>query len=119
MFAGCRPPVVSRSACKRPASMAAHSISTLAIRDCCIRLMRAGAGAPLVFLHGGGGLGIWLPCMAQLAEKFDVIAPEHPGFGESENPAWLDTGGDLDKFYLGFLDQVHLVGVHVVRSSAR
>ena len=67
--------------------MAAQSISILAIRDCRIRLMRGGSGAPLVFLHGGGGIGIWLPSMARLARKFDVIAPEHPGFGASDTPA--------------------------------
>jgi len=66
--------------------MADHSISTIAIRDCRIRLMRGGAGPPLLFLHGGGGVGIWLPCMAQLAKKFDVIVPEHPGFGASDTP---------------------------------
>jgi pimeloyl-ACP methyl ester carboxylesterase len=97
--------------------MADHSISTIAIRDCRIRLMRGGAGAPLLFLHGGGGLGIWLPCMARFAKKFDVIAPEHPGFGESDTPAWLDTVGDLANFYLDFLDQLDLRGVHLVGSS--
>jgi pimeloyl-ACP methyl ester carboxylesterase len=97
--------------------MAAHSISTLTIRDCRIRLMRGGAGAPLVFLHGGGGIGIWLPAMARLAKKFDVIVPEHPGFGESDMPAWLDTVGDLANFYLDFLDQLDLRGVHLVGSS--
>ena len=97
--------------------MAAHSISTLTIRDCRIRLMRGGAGAPLVFLHGGGGIGIWLPAMARLAKKFDVITPEHPGFGESDMPAWLDTVGDLANFYLDFLDQLDLRGVHLVGSS--
>jgi len=97
--------------------MAAHSISTLTVRDCRIRLMRGGAGAPLVFLHGGGGIGIWLPAMARLAKKFDVIAPEHPGFGESDMPAWLDTVGDLANFYLDFLDQLDLRGVHLVGSS--
>src|SRR5260370_25562712 len=117
IFEECKPAVDSRSACKRPASMVAHSIWSLAIRDCRIRLMRAGAGAPLVFLHGGGGLGIWLPCMAQLAKKFDVIAPEHPGFGESDSPAWLDTVGDLANFYLDFLDQLALCGVHLGGSS--
>src|SRR5258707_3842040 len=79
--------------------------------------MRAGAGAPLVFLHGGGSLGIWLPCMAQLAKKCDVITPEHPGFGESDTPPWLDTIGDLANFYLDFLDQLDLRGVHLVGSS--
>jgi pimeloyl-ACP methyl ester carboxylesterase len=97
--------------------MADHSISTVSIRDCRIRLMRGGAGAPLLFLHGGGGVGIWLPCMAQLAKKFDVIVPEHPGFGASDTPPWLDTVGDLANFYLDFLDQLGLSGVHLVGSS--
>jgi pimeloyl-ACP methyl ester carboxylesterase len=97
--------------------MADHSISTISIRDCRIRLMRGGAGAPLLFLHGGGGVGIWLQCMAQLAKKFDVIVPEHPGFGASDTPPWLDTIGDLANFYLDFLDQLDLSGVHLVGSS--
>jgi pimeloyl-ACP methyl ester carboxylesterase len=79
-----------------------HSISTIGIGDCRIRLMRGGAGAPLVFFHGSGGIGIWLPSMGRLAKKFDVIAPEHPGFGESDTPVWLDTIGDLANFYLDF-----------------
>jgi pimeloyl-ACP methyl ester carboxylesterase len=97
--------------------MADHSISTIAIRDCRIRLMRGGAGPPLLFLHGGGGVGIWLPCMAQLAKKFDVIVPEHPGFGASDTPPWLDTIGDLANFYLDFIDQLDLSDVHLVGSS--
>lgn len=97
--------------------MADHSTSTIAIRDCRIRLMRGGAGPPLLFLHGGGGMGIWLPCMARLAKKFHVIAPEHPGFGASDTPPWLDTVGDLANFYLDFLDQLDLSGVHLIGSS--
>src|SRR5262245_27135174 len=97
--------------------MADHSISTIAIGDCRIRLMRGGAGPPLLFLHGGGGVGIWLPCMAQLAKKFDAIVPEHPGFGASDTPPWLDTISDLANFYLDFLDQLDLSGVHLVGSS--
>ena len=97
--------------------MADHSISTISIRDCRIRLMRGGSGSPLLFLHGGGGMGIWLPCMARLARQFDVIAPEHPGFGDSDTPPWLDTIGDLANFYLDFLDQLDLRGVHLVGSS--
>ena len=97
--------------------MADHSMSTISIRDCRIRLMRGGSGSPLLFLHGGGGMGIWLPCMARLARQFDVIAPEHPGFGESDTPEWLDTISDLANFYLDFLDQLDLRGVHLVGSS--
>jgi pimeloyl-ACP methyl ester carboxylesterase len=97
--------------------MADHADQPIMIRDCRIRLMRGGTGAPLLFLHGGGGIGIWLPCMAQLAKTFDVIAPEHPGFGDSDTPPWLDTIGDLANFYLDFLDQLDLRGVHLVGSS--
>jgi pimeloyl-ACP methyl ester carboxylesterase len=55
--------------------------------------------------------------MGRLAQRFDVIAPEHPGFGESETPAWLDTIHDLAYFYLDFLDQLDLDGVHLVGIS--
>src|SRR5262249_23696505 len=97
--------------------MADHSISTIAIRDCRIRLMRGGAGPPLLFLHGGGGVGIWLPCMAQLAKKFDVIVPQHPGFGASATPPWLATIGDLAHLFLDFTDQLARSGVPPVGSS--
>ena len=97
--------------------MADHSDEMIAIGQCRIRLMRGGCGAPLVFLHGGGGIGIWLPCMARLAKKFDVIVPEHPGFGASDTPDWLDNIGDLANFYLDFLEQLDLRQIHLVGSS--
>ena len=54
--------------------------------------------------------------MAELAEH-DVIVPEHPGFGASDTPDWLDTIHDLAYFYLDFLDQLDLDGVHLVGIS--
>ncbi|MCC6778282.1 MAG: alpha/beta fold hydrolase [Hyphomicrobiales bacterium] len=97
--------------------MADHSVVTMTVRDCRIRMMRGGSGSPMLLLHGGGGMGIWLPCMARLARRFDVIAPEHPGFGESDTPDWLDTISDLANFYLDFLEQLDLRGVHLIGSS--
>jgi pimeloyl-ACP methyl ester carboxylesterase len=97
--------------------MADHSSSTVTIKNCRIRLMRGGSGDPVLFLHGGGGAGSWLPFMARLATKFDVIVPEHPGFGQSETPIWLDTIADLANFYLDFLDDLDLRGVHLVGHS--
>src|SRR5262249_25196008 len=94
-----------------------HSISTLSIRDGRIRLMRGGAGNGMLMLHGAGGAGSWLPFMARLATRFDVIVPEHPGFGESDTPAWLDTIADLANFYLDFLDALDLDGVHLLGHS--
>jgi pimeloyl-ACP methyl ester carboxylesterase len=96
--------------------MADFSTSVLAVRGCRIRLMRAGAGDPLIYLHGASGAA-WLPFLAQLAEKFDVIAPEHPGFGESDTPDWLDNIHDVAYFYLDLLDELKLNGVHLVGNS--
>jgi pimeloyl-ACP methyl ester carboxylesterase len=94
-----------------------HTSSMVTIRDCGIRLMRGGKGSPLLFLHGASGAGTWLPFLSTLATRFDVLAPEHPGFGASETPAWLDTIADLANFYLDLLDQFDLGGVHLVGHS--
>jgi pimeloyl-ACP methyl ester carboxylesterase len=96
--------------------MADFSTSEIAVRGCRIRLMRGGAGAPLVYLHGASGAS-WLPFLQTLAQKFDVIAPEHPGFGESDTPDWLDTIHDLAYFYLDVLADQKLDGVHLVGNS--
>jgi pimeloyl-ACP methyl ester carboxylesterase len=106
-----------RSDFKQSEQMADHTDTMISVAGCRIRLMRGGKGVPLLFLHGGGGAGIWLPCMTELAKRFDVIAPEHPGFGASDTPQWLDTVSDLANFYLDFLDQLDLRGVHLVGSS--
>ena len=87
------------------------------IAGCKVRIQRAGQGAPLLFLHGARGAEHWAPFMGALAKNFDVIVPEHPGFGFSDMPAWLDNMSDLAFFYLDFLEALKLDGVHVVGSS--
>jgi len=58
-------------------------------------MLRGGKGPPLLFLHGAGGAGVWLPFMSALSECYDVIVPDHPGFGRSDTPDWLDQLGVL------------------------
>lgn len=113
--------------------MPEHTQSSIAIRGCRVNVLRGGTGDVLLFLHGASGGGIWHPFLDRLAERFDVIAPEHPGFGGSETPEWLDSIADLAYFYLDFLAalelrRVHLVGLSIggwiaaelaVRSTAR
>ncbi|HTA05171.1 MAG TPA: alpha/beta fold hydrolase [Solirubrobacteraceae bacterium] len=49
-----------------------------------INFHREGSGPPLVLLHGIGlSWQIWRPMIALLRERFDVIACDSPGFGES------------------------------------
>jgi pimeloyl-ACP methyl ester carboxylesterase len=97
--------------------MADHTTTKITVRHCSIKLMRGGQGEPLLLLHGASGAGAWLPFMASLSGKFDVIVPEHPGFGDSETPEWLDTIHDLAYFYLDFLQQLDLDNVHLVGTS--
>jgi pimeloyl-ACP methyl ester carboxylesterase len=97
--------------------MADHTAAKIAVRGCSIKLMRGGAGRPLLVLHGASGAGAWLPFMASLAESFDVIVPEHPGYGDSDTPEWFDTIHDLAYFYLDVLQQLDLQRVHLVGIS--
>jgi pimeloyl-ACP methyl ester carboxylesterase len=47
----------------------------------------AGAGSPLVLLHGWPEFwAAWEPIFARLANRYRLIAPDFRGFGESENP---------------------------------
>jgi pimeloyl-ACP methyl ester carboxylesterase len=49
---------------------------------------RAGAGAPLVLLHGGLSDGrSWTPQLESLARDYDVVAWDAPGCGGSADPA--------------------------------
>jgi pimeloyl-ACP methyl ester carboxylesterase len=89
----------------------------IAVRGCNITMMRGGAGRPLLILHGAGGMGSWAPYMADLATRHDVIVPEHPGFGASDTPDWLDNIPDLANFYLDVLDQLDLQNVDLVGFS--
>src|SRR5262245_1303637 len=88
-----------------------------AIAGCKIHLMRGGRGAPLLFLHGARGAGVWLPFFKALSAHFEVIVPEHPGFGRSETPEWLDNVGDLANFYLEFIAKLGLREINLVGTS--
>lgn len=97
--------------------MADHETTVTEVRGCRIALRRGGAGACMLYLHGAAGAGMWLPFMARLAESFDLVVPEHPGFGASETPPWLDNIHDVAYFYLDFLEALDLKHVHLVGSS--
>ena len=85
--------------------------TTHAVEGAQVSVLRGGSGPPLLFLHGSESFTAWLPFMAALAARFDVIVPDHPGFGRSETPAWLDTVGDLAHFYRAFIETLGLHGV--------
>ena len=87
------------------------------VRGAKLFLRRDGAGEPLLFLHGVGGLPSWTDALGKLAERFTVIAPDHPGFGHSDTPDWIDDVGDLAYFYLDLLGAMANGRVHIVGHS--
>ena len=80
-------------------------------QTCRARPVQVQLGARLLFLHGAGFTGKWLPFHEALARGADLIAPEHPGYGETEMPDWLDGFDDLVLHYDELLDALGLDGV--------
>jgi pimeloyl-ACP methyl ester carboxylesterase len=78
------------------------------VAGCRTHYRRAGKGTPLIFLHGASGAPVVLPFMEKLANRFDVLVPDHPGYGESAEPQWLENIHDVAYFYLDFLAALKL-----------
>jgi pimeloyl-ACP methyl ester carboxylesterase len=76
-----------------------------------------GSGDPLLFLHGAGGLRGWDAFLADLATRFTVYAPSHPGFETSTGIEHIDDIVDLVVYYNDLLDTLGLDSAHVVGHS--
>jgi pimeloyl-ACP methyl ester carboxylesterase len=95
----------------------AFTATSIDVNGAKLALRRGGKGEPLLYLHGTDGLAEWPALLDRLAQNFDVIAPDHPGFGASEVPDFIDDVSDLAYFYLDALAALKLTGVHVVGQS--
>ncbi|MEY8828496.1 alpha/beta fold hydrolase [Sedimentitalea sp. XS_ASV28] len=68
---------------------------------------RAGQGFPLVLVHGYlGGSAQWEAEIAHFCDRFDVIAPDLPGFGDASDQAGCDRIGDMADRTIGLLDEL-------------
>lgn len=86
----------------------------LVVDDVELALRREGSGPPVLYLHGHWLTRRWLPFHARLAGSVDLIAPDHPGFGDTAAPEWLRGRDDVVLFYRRVLDLLDLRRVHVV-----
>ena len=95
--------------------MKAQTIETRKGARC--RVLEAGSGMPVVFLHGAGGLLADNPFLDGLAARYHVFAPELPGYGESTGEELLE---DMLDFTLHGWDVVEALGLtrpHLVGHS--
>ena len=81
-------------------------------------VIEAGAGSPLLLLHGGIECGgaMWAPVIEQLAQSNRVVAPDLPGLGESAPMESLDADAFGD-WLQGVAEQTGLEGATVVAHS--
>lgn len=79
-------------------------------------VLEAGAGEPLVFLHGAGGL-FWDPYLDALAQTRKVYAPFLPGCGASTGLENIRDLWDLVLAYYDLFDTIGLERVDVIGHS--
>lgn len=74
-----------------------------------LELIERGQGRPLLFLHAGEGLAPERPWLDLLARHYRVIAPSHPGYG---NSPLIDGGaGGVDDLAYLYLDLAAELGL--------
>ena len=71
------------------------------------RYRRAGAGTPLVLVHGYlGGSAQWEAEFAHFSGNFDVIAPDLPGFGDAADESGCERIGAMADRVIALLDSL-------------
>jgi pimeloyl-ACP methyl ester carboxylesterase len=93
---------------------------TVSIRDGMFEppVYRDGRGQPLLYFHGAGGLANgFTPDMKLLAERYDVIAPVHPGWDDTGGLDQIDDIHDLVIYYQDFCDALGLASFNLAGHS--
>ncbi len=84
----------------------------VAARGARIRFVEAGAGPPLVLVHDYLASRVaWDDVLPRLARNFRVIAPDLPGFGESEKPSPSRYRYDFEAFSESLVDLMAAIGL--------
>jgi pimeloyl-ACP methyl ester carboxylesterase len=90
---------------------------TVTVNGATTALKRGGQGEPLLFLHGADGLIEWPKILDALAEHYEVIVPDLPGFGQTPNPDFVDDISDVAYWGLDLLEVLKLGKVRVLGHS--
>ena len=81
-----------------------------------LRVLSAGSGPVLLYLHGVGDLGAFIPPLALLAERYRVIRPDHPGFNGSDDLP-VDSPADVAAVHSRLLDALGVSSAVLVGCS--
>jgi pimeloyl-ACP methyl ester carboxylesterase len=76
-------------------SSAIQTGQRIMVGRCEVHVHRKGAGVPVLYLHGTEGMSELGTGLESLAQAHDVIAPDHPGYGQSGDSDLVETMADL------------------------
>jgi pimeloyl-ACP methyl ester carboxylesterase len=94
----------------RARTVRAHEVETF--------YLEAGEGPPVVLLHGLGATNAsMLPTLAELSHDHRVLAPDLPGFGDSDKPLQAYDPAFYARWLVAFLDAVGVGGAVLVGNS--
>ena len=89
----------------------------IAIAGVELELFEAGNGPPILFLHGAQGFAPEHPYVIPLSARHRLIAPSHPGFGNSSLPEWIDAVDDIAYIHLELLERLGVDQLDVIGCS--
>lgn len=90
---------------------------TVDVRQVRVRVLSAGAGPPLLYLHGAGDQGEWISPLDAWSGIYSVYRPDHPGFNGSDADRRIRSVHDLAFVYLDIMDRLGLERCTLVGSS--
>jgi pimeloyl-ACP methyl ester carboxylesterase len=83
-----------------------------------ISFSRHGSGPPILLLHAGGlSRRVWDPVVEILAERYDVLVPDLPGFGQSLPLAATPNIANFTGAVASWLREIGVEWPHVVGNS--
>ncbi|MBQ12694.1 MAG: alpha/beta hydrolase [Planctomyces sp.] len=88
--------------------IATQAKSTIQLKGVDLSVIRKGSGPQILALHGGDGPIDRFPFADQLAERYEIIQPVHPGFSGTPIPEHFDNLQDLIYLYLDLIDHLDL-----------
>src|SRR6266542_3762813 len=112
--------VLQTSVLAATGSRAASRFLNLAAPRMTAHVLEAGEGAPILLLHGGGGMAVNTePLLSLLARRFHVFAPDRPGCGLSDpfNYRGVPLVEHAVSFIRSTLDALELPRVSIVANS--
>ena len=84
------------------------------IGDLGLRYFRSGSGPTAIKLHHSTGNPGWMPVDEVLAEEFDLIVPDLPGYNQSDRPAWARSVRDIAVLTGHFIETLELEDVVLI-----